>query len=47
MRHSGDAGLRDQLAAEQRSVVDAARTADAREGVAAFAARRPPHFTGR
>ena len=47
LRRSGDAGLRDQMAAEQRSVVHAARTADAAEGVAAFAARRPPQFRGR
>lgn len=47
LRHSGEANLRDQLAAEQRSVIDAARTADAAEGVAAFAARRSPRFTGR
>ncbi|TCK24536.1 enoyl-CoA hydratase/isomerase family protein [Pseudonocardia endophytica] len=47
LRHSSQATLHDQLAAEQRSVVDAARTDDAREGVAAFAARRPPLFRGR
>lgn len=47
LRHSGEANLHDQMAAEQRSVVDSARTTDAGEGVAAFAARRPPRFTGR
>jgi 2-(1,2-epoxy-1,2-dihydrophenyl)acetyl-CoA isomerase len=37
----------EQLAAEREAIVDCARTQDAREGLAAFADRRAPGFTGR
>jgi 2-(1,2-epoxy-1,2-dihydrophenyl)acetyl-CoA isomerase len=37
----------EQLAAEREAIVDCARTQDAREGLAAFAERRAPGFTGR
>lgn len=36
----------EQLAAEQRAIVACARTDDAREGITAFGARRPPKFVG-
>lgn len=36
-----------QLAAERLAIVDCARTQDAKEGVAAFTARRAPRFLGR
>jgi len=40
-------GYPEQLAAEREAIVDCARTQDAREGLAAFADRRTPGFTGR
>jgi enoyl-CoA hydratase/carnithine racemase len=46
LRQSFDVGLRDQLAAEQASIVGAARSADCAEGIAAFAEHRRPVFTG-
>ncbi len=46
LRQSFETGLRDQLAAEKDLIVDAAATADAREGIAAFAAKRRPTFRG-
>jgi 2-(1,2-epoxy-1,2-dihydrophenyl)acetyl-CoA isomerase len=41
-----DAGLEDQLALEAELQQAATVTADFREGVAAFLAKRPPEFTG-
>ncbi|MEU7812834.1 enoyl-CoA hydratase-related protein [Pseudonocardia sp. NPDC049154] len=46
LRQSFDSGLRDQLAAERQSIVDAARTSDTLEGVIAFTEHRRPRFTG-
>ncbi len=46
LRQSFETGLRDQLAAEKELIVDAAASADAAEGIAAFAQRRRPRFTG-
>lgn len=43
---SADAALEAQLDRELRSMVTASATADHREGLAAFAARRAPTFTG-
>lgn len=45
IRSSDHATLHDQLAAEQRAIQDAARSADAREGIAAFLAKRAPAYT--
>jgi 2-(1,2-epoxy-1,2-dihydrophenyl)acetyl-CoA isomerase len=46
LRRSYDTGLREQLAAEQGSIVTAAATADAHEGITAFTGHRRPRFTG-
>ncbi len=40
-------GLEDQLTAELEAIVRCGATADAVEGVTAFAERRPPKFSGR
>jgi len=47
LRQSFETGLREQLAAEKSAIVEASRSADAAEGIAAFSARRAPHFEGR
>ena len=39
-------GFEDHLAAESRAIAAQARGAEGREGVAAFLAKRPPHFAG-
>ena len=39
--------LETQMELETRAIADAARTADAQEGIAAFIEKRDPHFTGR
>jgi 2-(1,2-epoxy-1,2-dihydrophenyl)acetyl-CoA isomerase len=46
LRQSFETGLGDQLHAEKESIVLASRSDDAREGIAAFASRRRPHFRG-
>ena len=46
--HAGWTGtLETQMELETRAIADIARTSDAREGIAAFAAKRPAKFTGR
>ena len=47
LRQSFETGLSDQLDAEKESIVEASRTGDAQEGIAAFAAKRHPQFRGR
>ncbi|MGY8635080.1 enoyl-CoA hydratase-related protein [Bradyrhizobium sp. 14AA] len=46
LRQSFEASLGTQLEAEMRSIVGASQSDDAREGIAAFAARRRPVFKG-
>lgn len=46
LRQSFETGLSDQLEAEKETIVAASRTADAREGIAAFVAKRQPQFKG-
>lgn len=47
LRKSFETSLTDQLLAENESIVAASGTDDAREGIAAFAAKRRPQFHGR
>jgi 2-(1,2-epoxy-1,2-dihydrophenyl)acetyl-CoA isomerase len=47
LRQSGETGLSDQLDAEKESIIAAARSDDAAEGIAAFMAKRRPQFHGR
>jgi 2-(1,2-epoxy-1,2-dihydrophenyl)acetyl-CoA isomerase len=47
MAAAADGTLEDALEAEARTQADAGRTADHREAVEAFVAKRPPNFTGR
>jgi 2-(1,2-epoxy-1,2-dihydrophenyl)acetyl-CoA isomerase len=46
LRQSFETGLGDQLHAEKESIIGVSRTDDAREGIAAFAAKRRPQFRG-
>jgi 2-(1,2-epoxy-1,2-dihydrophenyl)acetyl-CoA isomerase len=46
LRQSFETGLSDQLDAEKDSIVVASSAEDAQEGIAAFAAKRRPHFRG-
>lgn len=47
LRQSFETSLADQLNGEVEAIVDASRSDDAREGIAAFTAKRPPAFRGR
>jgi 2-(1,2-epoxy-1,2-dihydrophenyl)acetyl-CoA isomerase len=47
LRQSFETGLSDQLDAEKDSIVQASRSDDAQEGIAAFVAKRRPTFLGR
>jgi 2-(1,2-epoxy-1,2-dihydrophenyl)acetyl-CoA isomerase len=44
--HSFSESLETQMELEAQAIADQARTADAREGMAAFIAKRPAHFKG-
>ncbi|MDP1585193.1 MAG: enoyl-CoA hydratase-related protein [Bradyrhizobium sp.] len=46
LRQSFETGLSDQLEAEKDSIVAASRSDDAKEGIAAFVAKRRPQFRG-
>ncbi len=46
MHHSFSESLETQMELEAQAIADAARTRDAREGIAAFIAKRKPSFTG-
>lgn len=46
LRDAMSTPLGEQLAAEQRTIVEVSATADAAEGIASFAAKRPPRFSG-
>lgn len=46
LRQSFETGLSDQLEAEKQSIVAASRSDDAKEGIAAFVAKRRPQFRG-
>jgi 2-(1,2-epoxy-1,2-dihydrophenyl)acetyl-CoA isomerase len=46
LHHSFSESLETQMELEAQAIADQARTADAREGIAAFIAKRPAHFEG-
>jgi 2-(1,2-epoxy-1,2-dihydrophenyl)acetyl-CoA isomerase len=46
LRRSYESSLRDQLAAEQESIIEISKTHDVSEGIDAFAAHRKPSFEG-
>jgi 2-(1,2-epoxy-1,2-dihydrophenyl)acetyl-CoA isomerase len=47
LRQSFETGLSDQLEAEKESIISTSSTDDAKEGIAAFVAKRRPQFRGR
>src|SRR5438034_4534255 len=47
LRQSFETGLSDQLEIEKESIISTSRSADAKEGIAAFVAKRRPQFRGR
>jgi len=47
LRQSFETGLSDQLEAEKESIISTSSTEDAKEGIAAFVAKRRPQFRGR
>jgi 2-(1,2-epoxy-1,2-dihydrophenyl)acetyl-CoA isomerase len=46
LHHSSSESLETQMELEAQAIADQARTADAREGIAAFIAKRPANFKG-
>jgi 2-(1,2-epoxy-1,2-dihydrophenyl)acetyl-CoA isomerase len=46
LHHSFAESLETQMELEAQAIADAARTRDAREGIAAFIAKRKPDFSG-
>ena len=46
LRQSFETGLSDQLEAEKESIITTSRSDDAKEGIAAFVAKRRPRFRG-
>jgi 2-(1,2-epoxy-1,2-dihydrophenyl)acetyl-CoA isomerase len=46
LHHSSSESLETQMELEAQAIADRARTADAREGIAAFIAKRPASFKG-
>ena len=46
LRQSFETCLSDQLETEKESIIEASRSDDAQEGIAAFVAKRPPQFRG-
>ena len=46
IHHSFAESLETQMELEAQAIADQARTQDAREGIAAFIAKRKPEFTG-
>jgi 2-(1,2-epoxy-1,2-dihydrophenyl)acetyl-CoA isomerase len=46
LRQSVETGLSDQLEAEKESIIATSRSDDAKEGIAAFVAKRRPQFRG-
>ena len=47
MRNGGNETLETQMEHESQAIADIARTADSREGIAAFVEKRTPKFSGK